>query len=148
MAAEGHQVQLCCRLLGVAESGYYEWLKRPPCMRSLRHVSLTELIRQVHIASRGTYGSRRVTAELVLGRGISVGHGQVELLMARAGLAGLPGRRRWRHAKPDTYVTSAAVGEASMDQPTTRREYVSSTTAQYTFPSRTAVHRKAPRCRK
>ena len=34
------------------------------------------------------------------------------------------------------FVTSAAVGAASMDQPTTRREHASSTTAQYTLPSR------------
>jgi hypothetical protein len=33
-------------------------------------------------------------------------------------------------------VVSAAVGEASIDQPTTRRENVSTTTAQYTLPSR------------
>lgn len=39
-------------------------------------------------------------------------------------------------AIPRVLVTNAAVGAASMDQPTTRREYVSSTTAQYTLPSR------------
>jgi hypothetical protein len=33
-------------------------------------------------------------------------------------------------AIPKALVTSAAVGEASMDQPTTRRENASSTTAQ------------------
>jgi hypothetical protein len=33
-------------------------------------------------------------------------------------------------------VVSAAVGEASIDQPTTRRENVSRTTAQYTLPSK------------
>jgi transposase InsO family protein len=104
MAADGQRVQLTCRLLGVAESGYYEWRDRPASMRALRHAHLTETIRAVHAASRGTYGSRRVTAELVLGRGVSVGHGQVELLMRRAGLHGLPGRKRWRHAKPDTYA--------------------------------------------
>jgi transposase-like protein len=90
MAADGHRVQLTCRLLGVAESGYYEWRDRPASARALRHQHLTETIRAVHAASRGTYGSRRVTAELVLGRGISVGHGQVELLMRRAGCTGCP----------------------------------------------------------
>ena len=57
---------------------------------------LTERIRGVHQASFGTYGSRRVHAELRLGLGIIVGHGAVELLMRRAGLVGLPGRKRRR----------------------------------------------------
>ncbi|WP_406165994.1 transposase [Streptomyces canus] len=45
-------------------------------------------------ASRGTYGSRRVHAELGLGLSIHVSHHTVELLMQRAGLHGLPGNRR------------------------------------------------------
>jgi putative transposase len=56
---------------------------------------------EVHQDSRGTYGARRVHAELRLARGIMVGHGAVELLMRRAGLAGVTGRPKWRHAKPD-----------------------------------------------
>jgi putative transposase len=50
----------------------------------------------VHTASRGTYGARRVYAELTLGLGLHVGHNQVELLMARAAIKGLPGNRRSR----------------------------------------------------
>jgi transposase InsO family protein len=37
-----------------------------------------------------------VHAELTLGLGLQVGHNQVELLMARAGIKGLPGNRRPR----------------------------------------------------
>jgi hypothetical protein len=46
----------------------------------------------------------------------------------------------WRvsMAIPSALVTSAAVGDASMDQPTTRREYTSRTTEQYSLPSRVA----------
>ncbi|MFI5719007.1 DDE-type integrase/transposase/recombinase [Nocardia sp. NPDC051750] len=47
-------------------------------------------------ASRGTYGAPRVHAELTLGLGIGVGYNQVELLMARAGIKGLPGVKRAR----------------------------------------------------
>jgi putative transposase len=54
----------------------------------------------VHADSRGTYGARRVHAELVLGRGVSVGHGVVEMLMRQAGISGITGRPKWRHAKP------------------------------------------------
>jgi putative transposase len=40
-----------------------------------------------------------------MGRGIQVGHGQVELLMRRAGLAGVVGRPRWRRIKPDNIAS-------------------------------------------
>lgn len=96
MAAEGLPVEVCCRVLEVSASGYYAWRSRPPSARALRHAWLTEQIRAVHLASRGTYGSRRVHAELRLGRGIAVGYHAVELLMHRAGIRGLPGSRRPR----------------------------------------------------
>jgi hypothetical protein len=42
----------------------------------------------------GTYGARRVHAELTIGMGIIVGHNAVEMLVRRAGLQGLPNKRR------------------------------------------------------
>ncbi|MFD0684610.1 DDE-type integrase/transposase/recombinase [Actinomadura fibrosa] len=72
------------------------WRKRPPSPRAIRHAWLTEQIRRVHADFRGTYGGKRVHAELTLGLGIAVGHGAVEILMRRAGLRGLPGSRRRR----------------------------------------------------
>lgn len=61
----------------------------------MRHAWLTDLITQIHLESRGIYGGRRVHAELTLGHGIAVGHGQFELLMQRAGLRGVTGRPKW-----------------------------------------------------
>src|SRR4029453_13708479 len=55
-----------------------------------------DLIREVHAASYGTYGAKRVYADLVLGRGIQVGHNAVAMLMQRAGIAGRNGARKWR----------------------------------------------------
>jgi putative transposase len=101
MASEHIPVQMACRVVGVSVSGYYAWRSRPPSARSIRHAWLTDLIVEVHQRSRATYGARRVHAELRLGHQIVVGHGAVELLMRRAGLAGVPGRPKWRHAKPD-----------------------------------------------
>ena len=102
MAAERLPVQVACRLLEVTESGYYAWRARAPSARAVRHAWLTEQIRAVHTASRGTYGARRVHAELTLGLGLQVGHNQVEMLMARATIKGLPGTRRprSRHETP------------------------------------------------
>lgn len=96
MAAQGFSVQVCCRVLEVSESGFYAWRSRPPSSRAIRHAWLTDAIHQVHAASRQTYGSRRVHAELTLGRGIAVGYHAVELLMRRAGLQGVTGRPKFR----------------------------------------------------
>jgi putative transposase len=96
MAAAGCSVLLACRVLAVSESGYYAQRGRTPSARSMRHALLTELIRRVHLDSRATYGARRVHAELVLGRGMLVGRCAVELLMGRAGIAGVSGRPRFR----------------------------------------------------
>ena len=101
MAAEGLPVQVVVRVLGVSESGYYAWRWRAPSSRSIRHAWLTDLIREVHADSRGTYGVRRVHAELVLGKGVGAGHTAVEMLMRRDGIAGVTGRPKWRHIKPE-----------------------------------------------
>ena len=124
MASEKLSVQLACRVLEVAESGFYEWRSRPLSPRALRHAWLTEQIHAVHQASFGTYGSRRVHAELRLGLGITVGHGAVEMLMRRAGIVGLPGRKRRRPvhdtALADTWstATSTAADPTSSGSPT------------------------------
>jgi len=96
MATEGLPVKLACRVLKVSESGYYTRRSRPPSVRSVRHAWLTDLIRRAHFASRGTYGIRRVHAELTLGQGVAVGHQAVELLMHRAGIQGISGRPKFR----------------------------------------------------
>jgi len=96
MAAEGLPIEVACRVLGVSPSGYYAWRDRPPSSRAVRHAWLTDVIAQVHAASRGTYGARRVHAELTLGRGVRVGKEAIERLMRRAGLQGLSGRPLYR----------------------------------------------------
>jgi len=89
MVAEHHSIKHACRVLDLAESTFYAARDRPPSTRAIRHAWLTDHIIDIHTASRGTYGARRVYAELTIGRGVSVGHHAVELLMARAGLKGL-----------------------------------------------------------
>ncbi len=96
IAAEGLPINVACRVLSVSVSGYYEWLDRPPSARALRDAWLTECITRVHHESRGTYGVRRVHAELVLGHEVAVGREAVRRLMRRAGLQGITGRPRYR----------------------------------------------------
>ena len=85
MAGEGHSIERSCRIAGVSNNGFFMWRKRPPSERSIRHAWLLDQIIEVHAASRGIYGARRVHAELTLGRGVTVGHGAIEMLMSRAG---------------------------------------------------------------
>ena len=117
IAAHGLPVQLACRVLNVSESGYYVRRSRAPSARAIRHVWLTDVIRQVHIASRGTYGIRRVHADLILGQGIAVGHQAVELLMRRAGIQGISGRPRFRHIPGMATASDRVDRQFHRDQP-------------------------------
>jgi putative transposase len=86
--------KVCCRVLGVSSPGYYRYRNRPLSRTQMRRQWLTGLIREVHVASRGTYGSRRVHAELTLGMGVQVSERLVAILMSLAGIYGLPGPAR------------------------------------------------------
>ncbi len=94
MAAEGRPVEVACRVLGVSTAGFYAWRSRAPSARAIRHAWLTDVIGQIHAASYGAYGGRRVHAELRLGREIHVGYNTVSMLMQRAELRGRTGRQR------------------------------------------------------
>jgi putative transposase len=67
-----------------------------PSDRDLADAWLTEKIRAIHAESKGTYGARRVHADLRLAHGIRVGRKRVERLMGLAGISGAPQRRRRR----------------------------------------------------
>ena len=93
--SEGHPTEATCRIVGVSVSGFYMWRRRKPSARAVRHAMVADVICQVHAEARQTYGARRVHAELVLGRNMGVDRCTVGLVM-RLGLAGLPGRPRYR----------------------------------------------------
>ena len=87
-------VAACCRVMKVSTSGYYAWVSRPPSARDWADAVLTDKIVAIHTMSRGSYGSPRVHAELVLGEGIRCGRKRVERLMRQAGVTGIYRRRR------------------------------------------------------
>lgn len=86
---------MICRVLRVSASGYYGWRSRRPSVRDVDDAHLIDTIRELHRLARGTYGVRRVHAELVLGRQVRIGRGRVERLMRIAGLQGVH-HRKWR----------------------------------------------------
>jgi transposase InsO family protein len=93
IAGEGLPVEVACRVLDVSCAGFYAWRFRPPSARAVPQAWLTDAIGEIHAAWYGNYGAKRVHAELVLGRGIRVGHNAVAMLMRRAGIAGRSGAR-------------------------------------------------------
>jgi transposase InsO family protein len=74
-----------CRWLSVSSSGYYEWRGRPASASQLRRERLAAHVQAVFNDSEGTYGYRRVHAELAR-RGIFCGDELVRALMAELGL--------------------------------------------------------------
>lgn len=90
---DGIPVATACRVLQVSTSGFYDWDSRGPSDRDLEQAYLMNCIRDAHAASYGTYGSRRVHAELVLGQHLAVSRGRVERLMRSTGLQGVHRRR-------------------------------------------------------
>lgn len=98
LAGQGYSVKLCCRILGVAPSGYFQWRYGPMSQAELRRQWLRGLIEQIHTSSRGTYGRRRIRAELQMTHGITVNKKLVAKLMNLADIKGLPIRRRPRSA--------------------------------------------------
>ncbi len=74
---DGHRgrwpVRLMCRVLEVSDSGFYLWKKRPSSARKQRQMELTKKIKTAHERSRCTYGSPRVSAQLLAeGESVSV----------------------------------------------------------------------------
>ena len=86
LAVDGYPVAVTCRVLKVSTSTYYDWLKpRPPSRRDLADAYLLDAIIDIHRTARGTYGVRRVHAELTLGR-------QLKMLPATGRAADAPAR--------------------------------------------------------
>jgi putative transposase len=85
-------VRRLCRLVGVAASGFYAWLRRGPGRRAGEDAGLAGRIAAIFEASRRTYGSPRIHAEL-REDGVRIGRGRVARLMRRGGLTAARRRR-------------------------------------------------------
>ena len=100
-----HAITTLCRVLGVSASGYYAWAVRPASVRATTDAAFSAQIRAIHERSRGTYGERRISAEL-RDLGVHIGRKRVARLMRALGLAGVSRRKgttttiRDREARP------------------------------------------------
>ncbi|MGW2939659.1 IS3 family transposase [Streptomyces sp. NPDC001156] len=101
-------VQRMCRVLQVSRSGFYRWIAGAKAreVRQDAEAALVAEIREIHTEHKGTYGVRRVHAEL-RGFGHTVNRKRVERLMRKHGLQGLHLRRRKRTTVPDRLAPPA-----------------------------------------
>jgi len=82
-----HSITALCRVLRVSRSGYFAWAARPQSQRAKEEHILRAKVRASHEASRGTYGSPRVQADL-RDDGFDVSRKRVARLMREEGLRG------------------------------------------------------------
>ena len=98
-------VQTLCRVLDVAPSGYYAWLKQPLSNRAKEDARLLRLIRASFIASQGIYGAPRVFLDL-REAGETCSKHRVARLMRENRLRALHGyrTRRWSIGTPAVLI--------------------------------------------
>lgn len=84
-----YPIQALCQNLNVSPSGYYDWQKRRDCPgpRAVENQTLAQEIAQIHLQSRQTYGSPRLTRELRK-QGRRHGRNRIARLMKQGGLCG------------------------------------------------------------
>jgi putative transposase len=87
-----YPIRLMCEVLEVSHSGYYGFLKRRG--DSIRQADLIARIREAHMRSRHTYGSRRLMHYLRKD-GLEIGRYRVRHLMRLAGISARK-RRKYR----------------------------------------------------
>ncbi len=85
-----------CKILGVARSGFYAWVRRPLSDRSIEDERLVKLIREAYKASDGVYGSPRVFLDL-REAGERVGRKRVARLMREHRIRAVRGYKKPRH---------------------------------------------------
>ena len=92
---EAFPIRMMCRCLRVSSSGYSGWATRAPSARTQENARVLTRIRALHADQDGIVGSPRIWEDL-RDAGARCGRHRVARVMRRAGLYGVPQRRRWR----------------------------------------------------
>ena len=113
-----YPAQALCRVLGVAPSGYYAWLKQPLSRRAQEDARLLRLIRASFVASQGVYGAPRVFLDL-REAGETCSKHRVMRLMRENGLRALHGyrTRRWSVGKPAVLIPNLLQRQFTVTRP-------------------------------
>ena len=102
-----YPVTKMCGWIGVSRSGFYEWRDRPASATAERRAALTALIREIFDDYDGTYGYRRLHAEL--GRqGVQAGAELVRSIMRAERLVACQPRPYRATTTPDAAAAATA----------------------------------------
>lgn len=115
---EQYSLQSMCRVLGVAPSGYYDWVQQPISNRGQEDARLLRLIRASFIASQGIYGAPRVFLDL-REAGETCSKHRVARLMRENKLRALHGYRirRWSVGKPAILIPNLLQRQFTVTRP-------------------------------
>ena len=107
-----------CRILEVAPSGYYEWLKQPLSNRAQEDARLLRLIRASFTESQGVYGAPRVFLDL-REAGETCSKHRVARLMRENHFRALHGyrTRRWSVGKPAVLIPNILQRQFTVTRP-------------------------------
>jgi putative transposase len=107
-----------CRVLGVARSGYYDWIARPLSDHAIEDQRLLTLIRNSYAASGGVYGAPRVFLDL-RETGESCGRNRVARIMRVNKIKALRGYKVPRTVKgrPSIIAPNRLQREFTIDTP-------------------------------
>jgi putative transposase len=105
-------IAVLCKVLEVSRSGFYEWERRAPALRTLKDEQLKVRIAAIYARSDGRYGSPRIQREL-RAEGFSVGRKRVARLMLAMGLKS---RRKRRYRATTDSNHSLPVADNLLDR--------------------------------
>ena len=117
---EQFPVQVMCRLLEVAPSGYYGWCQQPLSHRAQEDARLLRLIRASFTASHGIYGAPRVFLDL-REAGETCSKHRVARLMRENDLRALHGYRTrgWKVGTPSVLIPNLLQRRCTVTRPNT-----------------------------
>lgn len=98
-----YRINLMCKLLDVSRQGYYEWRKREPSNREIRHAFLEKEIKRIFYEHERRYGSPRIALQLY-DEGIETNKRVVAVLMRKMNLCAVG-----YHCRKPTYGKSESI---------------------------------------
>jgi len=110
---KAYPIKVLCEVMRVSRSGYYAWLTREDSARESENRKFVPLVRELHMQSGRTYGTRRIADDL-RDLGIPCGRYRARTLMAMAGVS-VSRRRKFKVTTESSHDLPVAPNLLSRD---------------------------------